>query len=44
MENDIIIKDGLEIIKKRREYIFCLFDVGRLFGNIKLNYSGYLVV
>lgn len=43
MENDIITKDGLETIKKRREDISCLFDVGRLPGNIKLNYSGYPV-
>lgn len=43
MENDIITKDGLETIKKRREDISCLFDVGRLPGNIKSNYSGYPV-
>lgn len=43
MENDIITKDGLETIKKRREDISCLFDVGRLAGNIKSNYSGYPV-
>ena len=43
MENDIITKDGLETIKKRREDVSCLFDVGRLPGNIKSNYSGYPV-
>ena len=43
MENDIITKDGLETIKKRREDNSCLFDVGRLPGNIKSNCSGYPV-